>query len=582
MDQTQVIQQEGRRWWIRPDAAAPLLADGRLTACPERLTAIKQGASRTVSRCEAGGVTFYVKRYAAGGLGRRLRAWFGLGPGRREWNMLLAARAAGLDVPEPAALGHGAEEVLITREIHDAQRLDDYLFDRYFEPLAGDPPYPGARPPELIAVFRRRRIPPAGTIDPRTLAYCLADLVARLAEADLYLPDLHPGNILIAGPPGGWRLSLVDLADAVSPAPPEATLQHLLELEHFFEPLATASERLRCLQRLQELWPETPSAREVARATAAYRQRFYRHRDRRTRRESKYFRRLAVGEWRGWATADWVKTMESLLGAKGNDPCWGTAAILKEGRTSTVWRETLDDGRTLILKRHNRAVERGTIHRILRPSRSLAAFRRGHALLARGIATARPAAAVECTKDTARYETLLATEDLRDGEPLSDWLRREPPPADRRHVTWELARMVRRLHDMGFSHRDLKSPNFLVTPARGPASQRGRGPRPRVFLVDLDGLRGDRRVSPHRRAQNLMRLSVSLDEWGVARRTDRLRFLRTYLGRRGCPSAITIRSRRRGATEAARRLRRWWKRISRLSARKWATLRRKQETGNHR
>ena len=576
MDQTQVIKQEGRRWWIRPEAAAPLLADGWPTASPRRLTAVKQGASRTVSRCEAGGITFYVKRYAAPSLRRRLRAWLGLGPGRREWEALLVARAVGLDVPEPVALGRGAEEVLITREIPDARRLDEYLFDRYFEPLAGDPPCPGARPPELVAIFRRRRPPPPDTIDPRTLAYRLADLVARLAEADLYLPDLHPGNILIAGSAGHWRLSLVDLAEAIFPAPPEATLRHLLELEHFFEPIATVSERLRCLQRLRELRLETPAAQEVARATAAYRHRFYRRRDRRTRRESKYFRRLAAGEWCGWATADWAEAIEAFLRTKADDPSFGAAAAIKAGRTSTVWRETFDDGRSVILKRHNRAAERGLAHRALRPSRSLAAFRRGHALLVRGIATARPAAAAERRQGGAPYEALLVTEAIQDGAPLSDWLRRDPPPADRRHVTWQLARMVRRLHEAGFSHRDLKAPNLLVAPSRP-----GAPGQPRVFLVDLDGLRFGRRVSSQRRAQNLMRLSVSLDEWGVARQTDRLRFLRTYLGRRGCPSAISIRSRRRGRTEAARRLRRWWKRIARISLRKMERLRRKRRTGKN-
>ncbi len=72
-----------------------------------------------------------------------------------------------------------------------------------------------------------------------------------------------------------------------------------------------------------------------------------------------------------------------------------------------------------------------------------------------------------------------------------------------------------------------------------------------------------------------MRLSVSLDEWGIARRTDRLRFLRAYLGRRGCLGEIMTLGRRRGRTAGARRLRRWWRRIDRLSRRKVAALKRK-------
>jgi len=568
MDETRIIAQGGRRWSIRPEAAGPLLADGWPPEQPERLTPVKAGARRRMMRFESAGRGYYVKLYEPGGPVRRLRAWLGLGPGRREWDALLAARAAGLDVPEPVALALGAPEALVTREVPGGQRLDEYLFSRYFEAGPNDPPYPGARPPELVAVFRRRRSPPEGVIDPRTLAYRLAGLVAQLDEAGLYLPDLHPGNILIRGTPGDWRLALVDLAEAREAAS-DSALEHLMQLEHFFEPLATPAERRRCLVRLAELRPGTPSAREVAKATAIYRQRFYLRRDRRTRRQSKYFRRIAAGPWRGWAATDWADAVEALFaGAGGAAPLSaGRATPLKEGRTSTVWRVGLDDGRSLIAKRHNRARSRGAARSLLGASRSLTAFRRGHALLARGIATARPAAALDLRRGGAVADTILLTEVIENARPLCDWLGGNPPAAQRRHVTWQLARLIQRMHGMGLAHRDLKTLNILVAPASGPD--------PRPMLVDLDGLVRTKRVSVRRRMQNLMRLSVSLDEWGVARQTDRLRFLRAYLSPRGCPAPITLLSRRRGRTDAARRLRRWWKRIARLSERKIEALRRK-------
>jgi serine/threonine protein kinase len=225
------------------------------------------------------------------------------------------------------------------------------------------------------------------------------------------------------------------------------------------------------------------------------------------------------------------------------------------------------DGRPAVLKRDRRAGHRGPGRGLIVPTRATAAFRKGHALLARGIATARPAAAADLWRRGAVADSLLVTEAV-DGEPLSDWLRRGPAPALCRRLARDLAQMLRRMHDAGFLHRDLKAPNILVSP-RG-----GAGVRP--VLVDLDGLRQAMRVSAWRRARDLMRLSVSLDEWGVARRTDRLRFLRAYLGRRGCPGAITTRGRRRGDRRAAGRLGRWWRRIARMSERKAAALRRKK------
>ena len=567
MAETRIIEHGGRRWSIRSEAAEPLLADGWPPDRPERLTPIKAGVRRRILRFESAGRGYYAKVYESGGPLRCLRAWLGLGPGRREWDALLAALAAGLDVPEPVALALGPPEALITREIAGGRRLDEYLFERYFEAGPNDPPCPGARPPELVATFRRRRVPPEGTIDPRILAYRLASLVAQLAEADLYLPDLHPGNILIRGTPGDWRLALVDLAEARE-ASSDSPLEHLMQLEHFFEPLATPAERRRCLVHLKELLPAAPSAREIARTTAIYRMRFYLRRDRRTRRQSKYFRRVAAGQWRGWATADWADAVEGLFASaagsgRRGDLFGDRATPLKEGRTSTVWRVRLDDGRTLIAKRHNRARPRG----LLGASRSMAAFRRGHALLVRGIPTARPAAAVDLRRAGAVVDTILMTEPVEKAQPLSEWLRSRPPAAHRRHVTWQLARLIRRMHACGLAHRDLKAPNILVAPAGGP--------NPRPVLVDLDGLVRTRHVSVRRRMQNLMRLSVSLDEWGVARETDRLRFLRAYLAPRGCPAPITLLTRRRGKIEAAKRLRRWWKRIARLSERKLEALRRK-------
>jgi hypothetical protein len=608
MDEIQTIERGGRRWLICPAAAEPLLAADWPPDHPEHLALIKQGRGRTLRRFEAGGSGFIVKTYTDEGLWRKLRARLGLGPGRSEWRALLAARAAGVDVPGPVALARGADEVLVTREIPGAQRLDEYLFERYFEAgAAAEPPYPGARPPELVSLFRRRREPPPGTLDPRALAHALADLVARLAEADLYLPDLHPGNILVSRPvesstgaPGRWRLTLVDLAEAEQPAPPESLMEHLLQLEHFFEPIASLAERLRCLRRVREILGAAPDARQVAHATANYRREFYRHRDRRTKRESKYFRRIKVapaplgcepaagappdgsppdargGTWRGWAVADWADAVAALL-AEGA-PVRAAAILKPTGRTSEIWRVRMPDGRPAVLKRDRRAGRRGPGRGLIVPTRATAAFRKGHALLARGIATARPAAAADLWRRGAVADSLLVTETV-DGEPLSDWLRSpRRPPALRRRLARDLAQMLRRMHDAGFSHRDLKAPNILVSP------HEGAGVRP--VLVDLDGLRQAIRVSAWRRARDLMRLSVSLDEWGVARQTDRLRFLRAYLGRRGCPGAITTRGRRRsesrpgdGDRRAAGRLRRWWRRIAQMSERKMAALRRKKPPG---
>ncbi len=565
MHELESIEVEGRTWRVRADRADAWRQAGWPPARPEGLALVKRGRGRAVYRFDCGGQGYVLKAWDAVGLGRRLRVRLGLGPARREFEALRAARAAGLDVPEPVALAAGTPERLVTVEVPGAQRLDAYLYDRYFVPVADEPPYPGARPPELVAVYRARRQPPPGTVDPATLARLLGALVADLAEAGWLLPDLHPGNLLIAGPPGAWRLVPVDWAEARRAAPAAGALRHLVALEHFFEPLATPAERLRTLRTVEGRLGRAPGPRRVVSRTAAYRRVFYAKRDRRARRRSKYFTPVEAGGYTGWATADRAADAAALV-ADGDPAARPDTVAVKEGRTGSVYRTATAQGEALYVKRHHAAGARGRGR--IRASRSVAAFRRGHALLNRGIATARPAAALDRRGPAGGLsDTLLITEPVAGGIPLPDWLKAGPPASRRRRVTRHLAHLVRRLHEAGFSHRDLKAPNLLVAPADGDAA--------RPVLVDLDGLRHTGHVGAGRRARDLMRLSVALEEWGVARATDRLRFLRAYLGGRGRPAAVTVRHRGRGDRRPAERLRAWWHRIERLSEPKRQALRRK-------
>jgi tRNA A-37 threonylcarbamoyl transferase component Bud32 len=83
-----------------------------------------------------------------------------------------------------------------------------------------------------------------------------------------------------------------------------------------------------------------------------------------------------------------------------------------------------------------------------------------------------------------------------------------------------LARLVRRLHELGVYHRDLKSSNILSGPGG-------------CLFVDLDAVRLGRPVSPRERTFNLAQLSASVSP--AVTRADRLRFLQAYLGRDQAP-----------------------------------------------
>jgi tRNA A-37 threonylcarbamoyl transferase component Bud32 len=69
---------------------------------------------------------------------------------------------------------------------------------------------------------------------------------------------------------------------------------------------------------------------------------------------------------------------------------------------------------------------------------------------------------------------------------------------DRRTLLHRLGTLIRRMHDRGVSHRDLKAPNLLVRPGGD------------ILVCDLDGAAVHRRVNERKRKRDRERLTRSL------------------------------------------------------------------------
>jgi len=100
------------------------------------------------------------------------------------------------------------------------------------------------------------------------------------------------------------------------------------------------------------------------------------------------------------------------------------------------------------------------------------------------------------------------------------------PRAERRDFLALLARRVRRLHDYGVYHADLKAGNILI----------GDG---RILVIDLDRLRFSVDLPERDRLFNLAQLNAAVTP--PLTRTDRLRFLDQYIG--NCASLRELRGR---------------------------------------
>ncbi len=105
----------------------------------------------------------------------------------------------------------------------------------------------------------------------------------------------------------------------------------------------------------------------------------------------------------------------------------------------------------------------------------------------------------------------LVTGEIADAVPLHKWR------GDCRQATRRVAMLLARLHDEGFSNRDLKSSNIVLNHAGTP------------YLIDLDGLQYHGDLKRRRAVADLARFSAGLRALVPSlTRSDWARFLRQY------------------------------------------------------
>jgi serine/threonine protein kinase len=119
----------------------------------------------------------------------------------------------------------------------------------------------------------------------------------------------------------------------------------------------------------------------------------------------------------------------------------------------------------------------------------------------------------------------LLTEKVPHAVGLSEAVKACPDADILRAWATKLARVVRAMHDRGVSHRDMKAPNVMLENVTlDPANAM-------PVLIDLVGVSAGTGTVPFaRRAKELARLNASFLAMPHVTRTERLRFLRAYLG----------------------------------------------------
>ena len=525
------------------DAEASALLGGQIyELChPDqaRWEVVKHNPSRTVYRGCIGDEMIYLKHFHSRSLIHRLGRKLGLSDAMCE--MQFAQRLASVGVPTVpvlAAMCDNGREWLASRAVWPVQPADAWHVEQI------------ARGPD-----GRRKIQQA--------IVELARIVARMHAASVIHRDLHCGNVLVRTDGDRPRLVLTDLHRArrgrrLSRRAKAANLAQIFYDRYAF---TTRTERLRFLRHYLLASGAEGALRGWHVLVEGFARRHTRRqlsqRDRRISGCNKYFTRLAPpGRWRGHAV---LASKRRMAGSRAAEVFFEASAwqellrdpeklfegpdvqAIKDSRSSKVLRRRLVVGGHAVevfIKRRRRKHWWKAPLDCFRPGRAIRAFRHGHMLLARRIATALPLAALERRVGPVLADSILITEAV-DAPKLNDfvdtWLSRRAVEQARltvaeqrrlaRDLYWQLGRLVQRLHDNSFAHRDLKATNILVrwTP----------GAVPEIVLVDLDGLRLRRHLTTRRRFQGLMRLNVSLLKCPAVYRTGRLRMLLGYLRRPG-------------------------------------------------
>lgn len=536
-------------WRLQPEFAQRLGPEGvRLQDWLRagRAKVVKQGPHRVVYRVALDGVTFYLKHNLTPDRVTWLRQLVRPSKGRREYTSAMAAAARGIPTAFPLAwaqerglFGNG-ESVLITRSLDDTQQLN--LFVHQVLPT--------------LTAERQAHIR-------RQLAHALGRFVARMHDAGIRHNDLHAGNLLIRLNAGdALELFLIDLND-VHFGPTltwRQSLANLVILNHWFILQASRADRFRFwrsylrarpLSWSRRLRPRSPEvhhwARRLEQATWQSLQKLWQRRDRRCLVDNRYYRCLDAAHATGHVVTDLDPELTATLLSDPDAPFRRSDVVrYKDSPGSTVVEFTgRVNGRVmrLIYKRFGVKKTSTAWTSLVRMPPALRSWQLGQGFRERGLPTARPLLVLHRRRRGMYHEGYLLTEKIEAAHHLHDCLTRlgSLPAAERRR--WlrvqipRLAHAVREMHRRQVSHRDLKSPNIMLAESACAMSPPPAGATPSLFPVpmagiwflDLAGASLHARLGSRRRVQNLTRLNAGMHEQRVLTRTDRLRFLRSYL-----------------------------------------------------
>lgn len=138
-------------------------------------------------------------------------------------------------------------------------------------------------------------------------------------------------------------------------------------------------------------------------------------------------------------------------------------------------------------------------------------------MYAAGIAVQRPVALFERRRRGMVRTGVYVGEYAADATSIAQWMQEHRGPDEREALLAMTAVELRRMHDGGFIHNDLKTGNLLIQRVDD---------HWRPLIIDLEGVSEHRRMTPMHRAVDLARLWLALEELTMP--SERVRWLERY------------------------------------------------------
>jgi tRNA A-37 threonylcarbamoyl transferase component Bud32 len=413
-----------------------------------------------VSRHRLGGRTFYLKRYIHDAVPLRpLKFFVKATQARQEWKLAQQLEARRIPIVRHVALGERRTW---------RGTLESLLVTEGFDGV---------------------ELSQARDIDPQAVL----NFVETMHERGVLQEDLHLGNLLVKRMP--FELCLVDLHGT------------------FVREKLTEEERRKNLALLRIFLPIRVGP-AVEHQSRELRKVILYERSLRCLRINRDFDRQRHGNLDWQVRRPFVSNAVARVLSAPDDFLAMQATILKAGKTSTVGK---DDG--LVLKRFNLRKMGNLLKDLFRDSKARRAFQKAFHLELTGIPTARSIATADRRCCGFLVQSYVLMEEIRGAVDLTKYFRNGGKPEIK--LIREAARLIAKLHNEGFSHRDLKASNLVI------------GGQGRLYLIDLDGMTFLRKVPEDRVALDLARLDRGVAKYSVVTTRDRIRFLFIYCRTRG-------------------------------------------------